>query len=73
MQRLKSLDQAQDFPSAHAFIHSNFHPRRHLMAAAAYRTIRSRPSMFGGRRPVSVCGVILPGITHSATALAARD
>jgi len=40
-QRFKSADQAQDFLSAHAFIHGHFHPRRHLMAATAYRAIRS--------------------------------
>ena len=41
MQRFKSPDQAQHFLSAHAFIHGHFHPRRHRMAAATYRTIRS--------------------------------
>jgi len=41
MQRFKSLGQAQDFLSAHAFIHGLFHPRRHLMAATAYRANRS--------------------------------
>ena len=41
MQRFKSPEQAQDFLSAHAFIHGHFHPRRHLMAATAYRAIRS--------------------------------
>jgi putative transposase len=41
MQRFKSPGQAQHFLSAHAFIHGHFHPRRHLMAATAYRTIRS--------------------------------
>jgi putative transposase len=41
MQRFKSTEQAQDFLSAHAFIHGHFHPRRHKMAAAVYRTIRS--------------------------------
>ena len=41
MQRFKSSDQAQTFLSAHAFIHGHFHPRRHLMAATDYRTIRS--------------------------------
>jgi putative transposase len=41
MQRFKSLGQAQDFLSAHAFIHGHFHPRRHLMAAPIYRSIRS--------------------------------
>jgi putative transposase len=41
MQRFKSRDQAQHFLSAHAFIHGHFHPRRHLMAATAYRAIRS--------------------------------
>ena len=41
MQRFKSPGQAQEFLSAHAFIHGNFHPRRHLIATTAYRTIRS--------------------------------
>ena len=41
MQRFKSPGQAQHFLSAHAFIHGHFHPRRHLMAATANRTIRS--------------------------------
>ena len=41
MQRFKSSDQAQDFLSAHAFIHGHFRPRRHLMTASAYRSIRS--------------------------------
>ena len=40
MQRFKSPSQAQNFLSAHAFIHGHFHPRRHLMAADAYRAIR---------------------------------
>ena len=41
MQRFKSSDQAQNFLSAHAFVHAHFHPRRHLMVASAYRAIRS--------------------------------
>ena len=41
MQRFKSCEQAQNFLSAHAFIHGHFHPRRHLMAAITYRAIRS--------------------------------
>src|SRR5271166_5176505 len=41
MQRFKSTEQAQDFLSAHAFIHGHFHPRRHLLAADAYRATRS--------------------------------
>ena len=40
-QRFKSPEQAQDFLSAHAFIHGHFHPRRHLMAATACRAVRS--------------------------------
>jgi putative transposase len=40
MQRFKSPSQAQNFLSAHAFIYGHFHPRRHLLAADAYRTIR---------------------------------
>jgi putative transposase len=41
MQRFKSSGQAQNFLSAHGFIHGHFHPRRHLMAATNYRAIRS--------------------------------
>jgi putative transposase len=41
MQRFKSPEQAQDFLSAHAFIHGHFQPRRHLLAADAYRALRS--------------------------------
>ena len=41
MQRFKSPEQAQDFLSAHAFIRGHFHPRRHLLAADAYRALRS--------------------------------
>ena len=40
MQRFKSPDQAQCFLSAHAFIYGHFHPRRHQMPAAYYRTVR---------------------------------
>src|ERR1700756_1221758 len=41
MQRFKSAEHAQTFLSAHAFIHGHFHPRRHLLTADAYRTIRA--------------------------------
>jgi putative transposase len=41
MQRFKSPEQAQDFLSAHAFIHSHFHPHRHLLTANSYRAIRT--------------------------------
>jgi putative transposase len=41
MQRFKPLEQAQTCLSARAFIHGHFHPRRHLLPADAYRTIRS--------------------------------
>ena len=41
MQRVKSPEQAQGFLSAHAIIHGHFHPRRELMAATAYRAVRS--------------------------------
>ena len=41
MQRFKSPEQAQDFLFALAFIHGQFHPRRELMAATAYRAVRS--------------------------------
>src|SRR6476620_8471628 len=37
----QSPPQAQDFLSAHAFIYAHFHPRRHLLAADAFRAIRS--------------------------------
>src|SRR5579859_5032750 len=36
MQRFKSPRQAQDFLSVHAFIHGQFHPRRHLIPASTY-------------------------------------
>jgi putative transposase len=42
MQRFKSPEQAQDFPSAHAFIRGHFHPRRHLLTANTYRKIRTQ-------------------------------
>ena len=41
VQRFKSPGQAQDFLSAHAFIHGHFHPRRHLLTASSYRAIRA--------------------------------
>jgi putative transposase len=41
MQRFKSLEHAQTFLSAHAFIYGHFHPRRHLLTADTYRVIRS--------------------------------
>ena len=41
MQRFKSSEQAQDFLSAHSFIYGHFRPRRHLLSATDYRTIRS--------------------------------
>jgi putative transposase len=41
MQRFKSPRQAQDFLSAHSFIYGHFRPRRHQLAAADYREIRS--------------------------------
>jgi putative transposase len=40
MQRFKSPEQAQDFLSAHAFIHGHFHPRRHLLTASSYCAVR---------------------------------
>ena len=42
MQRFKSPEQAQDFLSAHSFIYGHFHLRRHLLAANAYRAVRSQ-------------------------------
>ena len=41
MQGFKSSEHAQNFLSAHAFIYGHFHPRRHRLAAHAYRAIRS--------------------------------
>ena len=41
MQHFKSSNQAQDFLSAHSFIYGPFHPRRHRLAAHAFRTVRS--------------------------------
>src|ERR1051326_1235792 len=46
MQRFKSPEQAQDFLSAHTFIHGHFHPRRHRIPARAYRAIRSEAFNF---------------------------
>ncbi len=40
MQRFKSPDQAQRFLSAHGIIYGHFRPRRHRMAAVAYRRAR---------------------------------
>jgi hypothetical protein len=42
MQRFKSQKQAQDFLSAHAFIHGHFHPRRNRMSATKYRRARTQ-------------------------------
>ena len=42
MQRFKSSRQAQQFLSAHAFIHGHFHPCRHLMKARDYRLARAK-------------------------------
>jgi putative transposase len=41
MQRFKSREQAQEFLSAHAFIHGHFHPRRHILTTSSYRAVRS--------------------------------
>ena len=40
MQRFKSFEQAQRFLSAHVMIYGHFRPRRHLMAAERYRSLR---------------------------------
>jgi putative transposase len=40
-QVLKSSRQAQSFLSSHSFIYGHFRPRRHKLAASAYRQIRS--------------------------------
>ena len=42
MQQFKSATQAQQFLSAHGMIYGHFRPRRHLMAADAYRRDRAR-------------------------------
>jgi putative transposase len=42
MQRFKSSGQAQRFLSTHGIIYGHFRPRRHLMAAAAYRWVRAK-------------------------------
>lgn len=42
MQRFKSPYQAKTPLSTHAFHHRHFHPRCHLMAATAYRALRSK-------------------------------
>jgi putative transposase len=42
MQRFKSSAQAQRFLSAHGMIYGHFRPRRHLMAAGAYRRARAK-------------------------------
>jgi putative transposase len=49
MQRFRSPKQARDFLSAHAFIHGHFHPRRHLMAATAYRAIGTPTALWAPR------------------------
>jgi putative transposase len=50
MQRFKSPEQAQDFLSAHAFIHGHFHPRRHLLTAILIVQFGLRPSTSGSGR-----------------------
>jgi putative transposase len=42
MQRFKSSDQAQRFLAAHGMIYGHFRPRRHLLAADAYRRARAK-------------------------------
>ncbi|MBV8524379.1 MAG: IS6 family transposase [Acetobacteraceae bacterium] len=42
MQRFKSSAQAQRFLSAHGMIYGHFRPRRHLVAADAYRRARAK-------------------------------
>jgi putative transposase len=42
MQRFKSSDQAQRFLSADGMIYGHFRPRRHLLAADAYRRARAK-------------------------------
>jgi putative transposase len=41
MQRFRSARQAQRFLSVHSRIHSHFQLRRHLISAAAYRSLRA--------------------------------
>ena len=55
MQPFKSPEQAQGFLFAHAFIHGHIHPRRHLMAASAYRAVRSTAfNVCSRRRALSI-------------------
>jgi hypothetical protein len=68
MQRFKSQEQAQAFLSAHAFIHGHFHPRRHLLTADAYRTIRSSGLMSGAGRHTPDTQVTRAGWLSGATA-----
>jgi putative transposase len=56
MQRFKSPRQAQDFLSAHAFIHGHFHPRRHLIPASTYRKTRSDAFRSWRRETYVQCG-----------------
>jgi hypothetical protein len=41
MRRFKSAKRAQDFFSAHAFIHGRFRPRRPRLTASVYRAARN--------------------------------
>jgi len=42
MKKLKSLETAQRFLSAHGPINNLFRPRRHLLKATAYRAAREQ-------------------------------
>ena len=62
LQRFKSPEQANDFLSAHAFIYGHFHLLRHLLAASAYRALRTEAFMFGSRTPLSETSMMLSKI-----------
>ena len=42
LQRFRSPEQARRFLSAHGIVYGHFRPRRHLMAASAYRRARAK-------------------------------
>lgn len=71
MQRFTSPEQAQTSPSAQAFIHGRFHPRRHLLTANAYRAVRSGRSSTRSYRDYAVAGAPQRGAGVKWTTLAA--
>ena len=57
MQRFKSSEQAQEFLSAHSFIHGHFHPRRHQLVAHAHRATRSDAFKIWHQETCAQCAV----------------